>query len=185
MAIKFKPNYPKTLEIILWLANREPKKGIDLYRLLKILFWADKWHLNRYGRPIAGDRYVAMPYGPVAEVAYDILRKNARSRQTLKTEEFPFQTFSTKAPRVFATRQPNMSVFSKSDITALTWAFEKYGHMDFNELKRRTHRQRAYKAAWERRGDRNSYPIDYSDFLDRRKDVESVIEELEYTSQFM
>jgi hypothetical protein len=54
MALQFKPDPQKALEAILYVAT---KAGTDKYGTLKILYVADKLHLRRYGRFIAGDIY--------------------------------------------------------------------------------------------------------------------------------
>jgi hypothetical protein len=51
----------KALEVILYVAGSVP----DMYRALKVLYFADREHLGRYGRLICGDTYVAMRLGPV------------------------------------------------------------------------------------------------------------------------
>ena len=60
--MEYRKNARKALEVVLWFANREP--GIDVHRVLKLLFFADIRHLNRYGRPVVGDNYCALHWGP-------------------------------------------------------------------------------------------------------------------------
>jgi hypothetical protein len=47
MAIRFQTNPRKALEVIVWFANKRP--GIDFHSILKLLFFADKDHLNGMG----------------------------------------------------------------------------------------------------------------------------------------
>ena len=49
--------------------------GTNLNAILKLLFFAEVDHLNRYGRPIVGDRYYARQWGPVPETTYDLLKE--------------------------------------------------------------------------------------------------------------
>src|ERR1035438_7135460 len=62
----------KAVEAVLYVAARMQKPSLP--SISKVLFHADKMHLSRYGRPISGDRYVAMKHGPVPSAAYDILK---------------------------------------------------------------------------------------------------------------
>ncbi len=39
---------------------------INKMKALKLVFFADRYHLRKYGRPVVGDEYLAMNYGPVA-----------------------------------------------------------------------------------------------------------------------
>ncbi|MFB3902421.1 MAG: Panacea domain-containing protein [Acidobacteriota bacterium] len=46
-------------------------KGLSKLPAAKLLYFADKYHLTRYGRPVIGDQYVKMEYGPVPSKALD------------------------------------------------------------------------------------------------------------------
>jgi len=184
--IRYRPNLRKVLDAILWLAKERP--GMDMYRILKVLFLADKAHLNKYGRPIAGEQYVAMKYGPVAETAYQMLRRQRGPLKRLHLTEYPFAIESDddgRPVRVFAARDPDLTSFSESDINELAQALDKYGKMNFNALKALTHSHPAYKRAWAARGDSNVAPMDWKDLLDEDKADPEVLEELEYVSRFL
>lgn len=184
--IRFRPNKEKILNIILWLANERP--GMDMYRILKILFIADKNHFNIYGRPIAGEKYVAMKYGPVAETAYGILKRRNEEKRALHLVEFPFTLHADKDGRevcVYPSREPNLASFSKSEVKALENALERYGNLDFNALKALTHGHKAYERAWAERSSKGSVPIRYEDFLEDDKADPELVEDLEYASQFV
>ncbi|NCC05824.1 MAG: DUF4065 domain-containing protein [Proteobacteria bacterium] len=44
--------------------------------MMKGLYNSDKAHLHKYGRPVTGDIYVKMSYGPVPSLVCDTLRGN-------------------------------------------------------------------------------------------------------------
>lgn len=46
----------------------------ELYPLLKILYFAEKKQLAKYGRSITGDAIIAMKYGPVPTCTYDLVK---------------------------------------------------------------------------------------------------------------
>ena len=48
-------------------------KYLGKTKLMKLLFFADKEHLKRYGRPIFFDVYIKKPKGPVPLQTYSIL----------------------------------------------------------------------------------------------------------------
>jgi len=60
LSFEFKPS--KFGSAVAYLAERKP--GVTKKELCKLLFFADKLHLLRYGRPITGDRYFALEQGP-------------------------------------------------------------------------------------------------------------------------
>ena len=169
MSIRFRFNAQKALEVILWFA--EKNRGISFHTLLKLLFYADKYHLNQYGRPIVGDRYVALPYGPVAQMTYDILKGEPLALEALEMQRLPFEVRGRY--NVFPTeRGPDSSKFSESDVEALEYAWNKYGDYGFNILTRLTHNDPAYKNA-------EGQTIRYEDFLEGPNISKEVIEELQ------
>lgn len=72
MHFKFKPE--KTIEAIGVLLREEKRDRMNYMRLLKLLYFADRESLREVGRPITGDRAVAMERGPVLEEVYDLIR---------------------------------------------------------------------------------------------------------------
>src|ERR1700733_3738119 len=74
MSARYVPDTAKALEVILWLTTTRP--GLDMYHVVKCAYYADKRHLNLYGRPIAGDWYEADEYGPLGKCVYGLLRGN-------------------------------------------------------------------------------------------------------------
>ncbi|MCW7083120.1 Panacea domain-containing protein [Escherichia coli] len=62
----------KALEAILYVASKAPIP--DIYHVGKILYYADRFHLESFGRLITGDHYNAMKDGPVASNTYDIIK---------------------------------------------------------------------------------------------------------------
>jgi uncharacterized phage-associated protein len=63
MPFRFAIDEAKALEALVLVAKAWP--GITPFFVAKVFFLAEKWHLNRFGRPIIGDTYVAMQNGPV------------------------------------------------------------------------------------------------------------------------
>jgi len=43
-------------------------------RLIKLLYFADRMSLDRYRRPITGDRYVSMRFGPVLSTVLNLIK---------------------------------------------------------------------------------------------------------------
>lgn len=74
MALKFPFHETKALEVLAFIAKTSP--GLTPLFVSKILFFAEKWHLNRYGRPIIGDTYIAMPRGPVPSAIKNYIDHN-------------------------------------------------------------------------------------------------------------
>jgi uncharacterized phage-associated protein len=133
----------KALEAIAYIADQA---GTDLYVTLKLIYLADKLHLERYGRFIFGDWYAALEYGPVASHSYDIM-KHARGDRPVSLAKHARDVLrvdpTTNA--ISLLRAPNLDELSQSDIECLDEAVQKYGRLGFGEIKRLTHDE-AYNA---------------------------------------
>jgi len=141
MSIRNRFDEKKAIEVILYIAER----STDIYKLLKVLYFADKEHLAQYGRLICGDSYVAMRHGPVPSGTYDLI-KYARGdglcwMNVPITEEFSIQGYT-----VVPHRKANLDLLSESDLECLNAAIERYGHLSFSQLKDLSH-DAAYKAS--------------------------------------
>lgn len=132
----------KVLEVIVWLAHTSP--GIDIYHLVKAAFFADKYHLNRYGRPISGDEYEADIYGPLGHSIYRMLKFDPIEQLALGgNSPLPFQVSANKW-QVVVDREPNTRLLSESDVEALHHGLEQVKDRSFNELVELTHLEPAY-----------------------------------------
>lgn len=120
----------KTIEVLLYLSA----KTTDLYKILKLLYFADIYHLGKFGRFVSGDYYSALRHGPVPSQAYDLL-KTVRGDSPYKVDIPDLDsTFSVTKYTVTPKRDPNLNYLSNSDIEALDYAFQNYGNCSFDEL---------------------------------------------------
>lgn len=142
MHIKFKPNYQKIIEAITWVTNHI--EGSSRYIVLKTLFYGDKFHLQKYGRPITGDTYIKMSMGPVASAAYDIIKANAfLPESVLIAANEAFSVGGARAP-ITPNRDADEDWFSETDLECLAMAAEKCKALDFGSLKEETHQEQAW-----------------------------------------
>ena len=156
---RYAVNTAKVVEVILWLANARP--GIDLYHVVKCAWFADKDHLGRHGRPIAGDDYDAETYGPLGRVIYRLLREDPMEMIALGNNgPLPFRVLPDERWTVQADRAANERVLSTSDVASLQRAMDAAADLRFEELVDLTHADPAYVAA---EGGR----IRYEDMLDQ------------------
>jgi hypothetical protein len=153
--VRYIPNAHKALEVILWLSNE--RNGIDLYHLVKSCFFADKYHLNKFGRPIVGDIYRAAWWGPLPQVVYGLLRHEPMEVLALgNSGPLPFKVDTLYC--VFPEREANKEQLSESDIEALRVGLQETDGKSFDDLVEITHRDPAYRKA-------RSGVMDYRDFI--------------------
>jgi len=151
MAIKFKINERKAVESVLWLIKRGES---DMYKIFKMLFTAEKYHLNKYGRPITGQQYLAMPLGTVPSWIYDV-----------GIHQIGIGFY--KAGRVLvAERDYIRKFFSESDIEALEFGYKEYETLDFTSVKNKNHKDPAWLYTWARRGISKRKPIPFEKLID-------------------
>lgn len=129
----------KALETLLYIANRCPIK--DIYHIVKIQLFADRKHLERNGRFITGDNYIAMRNGPVASNAYNFLKVAKGENIYLPPEiintirdALEVENFSVKAKR-----SENIDYLSQSDIDCLDESIAENGNLSFAELNDKSH----------------------------------------------
>lgn len=73
----FELNLKKAIQAVAFLLkqNHETNKTDNYMRLLKLLYFADRESLKETGRPITGDRFVAMPHGPTLSRLLDLVNQ--------------------------------------------------------------------------------------------------------------
>lgn len=59
-------------------ANNDQGDLMTNLRLQKLLYFAQGWHLARYGKPLFEDEIEAWPYGPVVPSVYDAYKQHGR-----------------------------------------------------------------------------------------------------------
>jgi uncharacterized phage-associated protein len=130
----------KATEVILYIASTS--KIADFIHICKILYFADKEHLQEYGRFICGDYYIAMSNGPVPSGTYDIM-KDVKAGMA-KSHAIGFEVYEDYKIRPL--RRANFDLLSESDIEALDHAIAQYGSMPSGPLIQAGHDE-AWRAA--------------------------------------
>ena len=168
------PYIDKIIDVIAFLLHEAPKH-LTQYHIVKAIFLADPDHLNKYGRPITYDNYVAMEHGPVPSCAYDCLKNNAAFLVKLGRYSFPWK--EVESDQIEQTSQntkffepsgePQVSdLMSESDEIALKDALKKVLASNFKNLRNLTHEDPAWQEAWDSRGNQNSKEMNYALLFD-------------------
>ena len=178
MEIKFKVNQDKVLEAIVYVASKEP--NIDIYHTVKTMFFADKYHLNRYARPVLGDLYMKMPNGPVPSLVKDIISMSSFLSQDLAEKASKAFSARGKNKNITVKREANLDDFSESDIECLDEALAFCKDKSFQELRDITHED----IAWKNAGINDV--MDYGLLIDKENpNHDDILCDLEENSQFM
>jgi Antitoxin SocA-like, Panacea domain len=175
MVSRYVPDARKALEIIVWLAAARPT--MDAHHIVNCAYYADKRHLNEYGRSIAGDWYEADEHGPLGKCVSGLLRDcPLEILASDRHGEIPIIVREGDSA-VIPKRNPNVKYLSVTDIEALTWAVENYAHLSFDELVALGREEAAYQRA--QGGD-----MKYEDMLEPAPDAAGRVQELTETAAY-
>ncbi len=166
--VSFPYNSAKAVQVILWLLHRH-RGQMDKLKLVKLVFYSDRAHLARYGRPILGGDYVAMQHGPVLSPLLNHINRAEYDNS------LPF----TLSGRVIGTKDTRIDYneFSESDLEILREIDAEFGSKTPSQLWRMVHTLKAYKKHYPDPAENTSRPIPVEDlFLDLPDD--SIIESI-------
>ena len=125
----------KAVEAILYIASKTPIP--DPKFICKILYFADRLHLEQFGRLIIGDSYIAMANGPAPYAIHYLLNSMILDINVGNTDiakaVFDIERCGDLC-LVKAKREAILDVFSSSDLYCLDDAISMYGKMNFNDL---------------------------------------------------
>jgi len=182
-AIKFRYDVEKFANAVAYFVKRTGK--MDKLKAAKLLYFLDKYHLVHYGRPVTGDCYHRLDYGPVPSMSLDImndvicgppLRRLLHNKRTFE-RLLDVDSRSRKYPAFILKRNPDMKVFSESEIEALDYTVEKHGNRTGPQLINLTHNEPAYRKSAE-----NS-EIDYRLFVADSPNGPEILELMELTQE--
>ena len=131
---------------------------IDLMRLFKVLYFAEKDHLKNWGSLIVNDTYIAMKHGPVPSILY-YLFKDIRGDGFLNNNYSDFyQAFKVEGDYVFPLEKPDMDCLSVADVNSIDLSIEANKDLSFGDLSEKSH-----DPAWNN-ADKNNV-IDFMDMV--------------------
>lgn len=171
LPIRFKFDLNKFIACVAYFA-RQDLPDLDKLKICKLLYYADKEHLLKHGKPILGDTYIHMDNGPVPSRALDILNAVITDEKIYFMAGEPsnkdyFKKFLKidkgflrhRFPIFQLLKDPGLDCLSESEQDALGEILKKYGQCRPGELIELTHQD----AAW-RKSPMNS-EIDYRLFF--------------------
>lgn len=135
----------KFRELLLYVSERskeDPRYGAT--KLNKILYYADFGAFRILGAPITGARYRRLQEGPVPIQLIDE-RNKIVSDQRAHLEER--QYYSGVQQRLVSDDEPDLSIFSASELKIVNEVLEDLWHLDARGVSDRSHREPGWIAA--------------------------------------
>ena len=162
--VRLKPNQAKIVAAIhhVLVGAERRRQRLSQYQVVETLFLADRSHLNRFGRPITFDNYLAMNHGPVPSLAYGLLKRGDQNSDGEKVA-LPWKRHHDAAsPAKFlyeALPFDGAEHLSESDLECLDDGLGVVLGMGFGQLRKLTHEDAAYIRAWGD-GEHKAVPMD-------------------------
>lgn len=141
--------------------------SLNKMKALKLIYFADRCHLRRYGRPVTNDSYFAMKFGPVASACRDLLSENEESADSTESNYASRFIRIDQGYDYSSTAETDTQPLSESDLEALQFAWENYHQKDQFALADETHffpEWKKHQAAIES-GETTRRNMPYGDFL--------------------
>lgn len=120
----------RTLEAFAYIAARNRSKN-NFYNVLKVFYLADKIHMDRFGRFIFEENYVAMDKGPVPSHAYNLIQQLRANGHVDCGVDSPVRI---EGVTVVVERPFDDELFSESDIECMDEVIELSRTKDLGDL---------------------------------------------------
>lgn len=127
----------KAAQVAAYFAKAEGG-SINVLKLVKLIYLADRKFLERYDATILNDRFVSMSHGPVNSTTYDYIKGCEEDRENW--EEF---IDDLTGHRVGLAREniseDDLDQLSDAELAVLAEVWRQFGHMDRFEIRDWTH----------------------------------------------
>ena len=169
------PKYPATFKFDVYasvtaikLILSELGGVVDFITIFKVLYFADKKHLSKWGKPICGDTYVAMKDGPVPSRIYDEFKSLRGAPKNSVTPSFnAFKAIGTYRLQLID-RSLDFDDISESAVDSLMESIKENKALSSYELSVKSH-----DSAWDKADTNNS--ISYVDMAESAGASEDVV----------
>jgi uncharacterized phage-associated protein len=134
-------------------------------KAIKLIYFADRLHLRKYGRPIVGDVYWAMKLGPVGSRAKEAAELDVPQSFLSYARKY-IQPVDDKKQSFISLKPTDTNIFSKTDIECLESVYSAFGDKDQFELAELSHQYPEWKKhEKELKAGKKRVPMDYDDFF--------------------
>ena len=169
----------KAAQAIASLLRSEPGRRMNYYRLLKLLYIADRESVRASGRPIVGGRLIAMDRGPLHSAGFDVVQGKAHDiawwSQFFRTDRFDIEM----------TADPGNGDLSAKEIDMLNRVWAEFEGQDDWEVGKHTHAFEEFQKNLAPPG--KSATIPFADLLaavDRSGDLAAIEQDAEHKALF-
>ena len=130
-------DYHKALQAMFYLQAKASVS--DKLSLLKLLFFADRYHVRHYGISMLMDNYCAMTLGPVCSKTYDIIKKGLYYDGLGEADKLFIDNNLSCVNDVVSIKDTGSDELSVSDIEALDFSIKNFAQFTPYDLSQITH----------------------------------------------
>ncbi|MDQ3246933.1 MAG: Panacea domain-containing protein [Pseudomonadota bacterium] len=129
-------NVRKAAQIAAFFA-REEGGAINVLKLTKLVYLADRRNMEKYDVPISGDNFVSMDHGPVNSITYNYI--NGMEDQRDSWAEFIADRAGYEVGLVKSISDDDLDQLSRAEIDSLREVWAHFGKMDRYQIRDWTH----------------------------------------------
>lgn len=138
LSFQEKDNLKRLVEQVLFVLSLVP--GMTQYTLYKVLYFADRKYLSKYGIPLVHTAFYAWEYGPVPKKLYYALKHpNGLQIEDRVFAEAVRMGKKDASDRLFPLREPDFDYIAKAEVETLRESVEENANCSFEDLKNRSH----------------------------------------------
>lgn len=148
-------NVRKAAQVVAFFAREQGGK-INVLKLIKLVYLADRESMKQFDAPILYDHMVAMAHGPVNSATLDLV--NGMAVEVEGWAEFVGERQGHEVPLTHPVADTDLDELSKRDLRVLAAVWAEFGQMGQYQIRDYTHR---YCLEWEDpHGSSNPIPYD-------------------------
>lgn len=147
-------NIKKAAQVVAFFASAQGG-SINVLKLTKLVYLADRRFMALHGAPILNDRLVSMDHGPVNSITYECV--NGAQSDNPAWSAFIDDRAGYQIGSLFDVREEHLDELSRAEFDTLQQTWAEFGHMDRYEIRDYTHQ---HCPEWED-PDGSSNPIPY------------------------
>ena len=117
-------DFKSSVQAIYYITTKR-HKSLDHWTVLKLIFFADRYHLRKYGRTVTDDNYFAMQKGPVPSTVYDIIKGAIETNERSYVNKF-LQYKNKNKNITFTKKGLTTDSLSETDVEALDFALNTF-----------------------------------------------------------
>ncbi len=149
--ISFNFDFEKFLNLMIYIASKVD--NLDVLKAMKFLYLIDRHHLVREGRPITGDVYYRLDWGPVPSLSYDLLKQMDDDNPS-STRDLPDSTRlreclnldkNTRHTTYRSKVDADLEYFSETERDSIEAVIAQYRDIDSVSLMNLTHQHVAHQ----------------------------------------